>query len=136
VDDAFLAIVSRETLEEARTERNRRRRQWPADEMLDALQQIFVEHGKVTPDLVNASGGPAVKSHDMTIELERCDAAANAQIEKLSPRTYGLNGVAARLVCTRCRCEQSHPCCEVALVHQLVVQFNYMRTCRPIECRD
>ena len=159
VDDAFDAIVSREKLEEARAERNRRRRQWSDDEMLDALRQIFVEHGKVTPDLINASGGPAVKSYafrfngitsamglagvswpsitrstitryrmrcitrDMTIELERCAAAAYAQVEKLSPRTYRLNGVTARLLCTRCRIERSHACWKVTLVHSPAVDF-------------
>lgn len=159
VQDAFDAIVSREKLEEARTERDRRRRQWSDDEMLDELRQIFVEHGKVTPDLITASGGPAVKSYafrfngitsamglagvswpsltrstitryrmrcitrDMTIELERCAAAANAQVEKLSPRTYRLNGVTARLLCTRCRYERSHPCWKVALAHKPAVDF-------------
>lgn len=159
VDDAFDAIVSRDKLEAARGERNRRRRQWSDDEMLDALRQIFVEHGKVTPDLINASGGPAVKSYaarfngitsamglagviwpsftqstiiryrmrcitrDMTIELERCAAAANARIDRLSPRTYRLNGVNARLLCTRCRYERSHPCWKVALAHNPAVEF-------------
>lgn len=159
VDDAFDAIVSREKLQEARAERNRRRRQWSDDEMLDALRQIFVEHGKVTPDLINTSGGPAVKSYafrfngitsamglagvswpsltrstitryrmrcitrDMTIELERCAAAANAQVEKVSPRTYRLNGVTARLLCTRCRFERSHACWKVTLVHIPPVDF-------------
>lgn len=159
VDNAFDAIVSREKLAEARAERDRRRRQWSDDEMLDELRQIFVEHGKVTPDLINASGGPAVKSYafrfngitsamglagvswpsltrstitryrmrcltrDMTIELERCAAAANAQVEKLSPRTYRLNGVTARLLCTRCRYERSHPCWKVALAHKPAVEF-------------
>ena len=159
VDDAFAAIVSRENLGEARAERDRRRRQWSDDEMLDVLRQIFVEHGKVTPDLINASGGPAVKSYayrfngitsamglagvswpsltrstitryrmrcitrDMTIELERCAAAANAQVEKLSPRTFRLNGVTARLLCTRCRYERSHPCWKVALAHKPAVDF-------------
>lgn len=159
VDGAFDAIVSRDRLEAARDERNHRRRQWSDDEMLDALRQIFVEHGKVTPDLINASGGPAVKSYaarfngitsamglagvswpsltqsaitryrmrcitrDMTIELERCAAAANARVDRLSPRTYRLNGVTARLLCTRCRYERSHPCWKVALAHSLAVEF-------------
>lgn len=159
VNDAFDAIVSREKLEEARAERIRRRRQWSNDEMLDELRQIFIEHGKVTPDLINASGGPAVKSYafrfngitsamglagvswpsltrstitryrmrcitrDMTIELERCAAAAKAHVEKLSPRTYRLNGVTARLLCTRCRYERSHPCWKVALTYKPEVDF-------------
>ena len=159
VEDAFEAIVSRELLEDARAERNRRRRQWSDDEMLDVLRQIFVEHGTVTPDLINARGGPAVKSYafrfkgitsamglagvtwpsltgstitryrmrcitrDMTIELERSAAAVNALVEKLSPRTFRLNGVTARLLCTRCRYERSHPCWKVSLVHQPPVDF-------------
>ena len=159
VEDAFEAIVSREKLEEARAERQRRRKQWTDDEMLDVLRDLFIEHGKVTPDLINASGGPAVKSYvfrfngivaamelagvsrtsltcstitryrmrcitrDMTMELERCATAAKAQFEKVSPRTYRLNGVTARLLCTRCRFERSHPCWKVTLAHAPVVDF-------------
>ncbi|MGO4478684.1 recombinase family protein [Massilia sp. 2TAF26] len=151
VEDAFEAIVSREKLEEARVERQRRRKQWTHDEMLDVLRDLFVEHGKVTPDLINSSGGPAVKSYafrfkgivaamdlagvsrpclsrstitryrmrcitrDAAIELEKCAAAAKAQVEKLSPRTYRLNGVTVRLICTRCRYERSHPCWKVTI---------------------
>jgi len=159
VEDAFVAIVPRQQLEAARAERNRRRRQWSDDEMLESLREIFVEHGKVTPDLIDSSGGPSVKSYafrfngitsalglagvswpsltrsaitryrmrcitrDMTIELERCAAKAKAQVERLSPRTYRLNGVSARLLCTRCRFERSHPCWKVALVHEPAVDF-------------
>ena len=159
VEDAFKAIVSREKLEEARAERQRRNRQWTDDEMLGVLRNLFVEHGKVTPDLINSSGGPAVKSYafrfkgivaaldlagvsrpclsartitryrmrcitrDMTIELERCAAAAKAQADKLSPRTYRLNGVTVRLLCTRCRYERSHPCWKVTVAHDPAVDF-------------
>jgi hypothetical protein len=127
--------------------------------MLDVLRDLFVEHGKVTADLINGSGGPPVKSyafrfngivaamdlagvsrpslarstitryrmrcitHDMATELERCAIAANAQVEKISPRTYRLNGVTARLLCTRCRFERSHPCWKVTLAHVPVVDF-------------
>ncbi|MEH6437354.1 recombinase family protein [Massilia sp. DD77] len=159
VEDAFEAIISREKLEEARAERKRRRKSWTNDEMLDALRDIFIEHGKVTLDLINSSGGPSVKSYafrfngitsaiglaglswstmsrstltryrmrcitrDMAIELERCAAAAQARIEKLSLRTYTLNGVIVRLLCTRCRFERSHPCWKVTLVHKPTVDF-------------
>lgn len=159
VEDAFEGIVSRAKLEEARAERRRRRKQWTDDEMLDVLRAIFVEHGKVTHDLINASGGPTVKSYawrfngiaaamglagvswpslsrstitryrircvtrEMTIELERCAAAAQAKVEKLSPRTYRLNGVTVRLLCTRCRFERSHPCWKVTLAYAPAVDF-------------
>jgi DNA invertase Pin-like site-specific DNA recombinase len=157
VENAFEAIVSREKLEEARAERQRRRKQWTDDEMLTVLREIFTEHGKVTPDLIDASGGPAVKSYafrfngivsamdragvsrpslssstiiryrmgcitrDMSIELERCAASVKAQIENLSPRTYRLNGVSVRLLCTRF--ERSHPCWKVTLAHDPAVDF-------------
>jgi len=159
VDDAFEAIVSRETLEKARAERQRRRKRWTDDEMLDVLRDLFVEHGKVTPDLINSSDGPAAKSYafrfkgivaamdlagvsrpsltrstitryrmrcitrDMTIELEKCAAEAKAQVDRLSPRTYRLNGVTVRLLCTRCRYERSHPCWKVTLAHDPIVDF-------------
>ncbi len=159
VEDAFDAIVSREKLEEARAERRRRRKHWTDGEMLEMLREIFVQHGKVTPDLINSSSGPAVKSYacrfngitsamglagvtcpslsrstitryrmrcitrDMTIELERCAAAAKAKVRKLSPRTYDLNGVTVRLMCTRCRFERSYPCWKVTLAHRPAVDF-------------
>ncbi|PYD85005.1 recombinase family protein [Pseudomonas syringae pv. pisi] len=159
VEDAFKGIVSRNKLEEARRERQRRGHHWTDDEMLDGLRAIFVEHGRVTPDLINSSGGPAVKSYafrfngltsalglagvswpsmsrsvitryrmrcitrDMTIELERCAAAVKAEVTRLSPRTYILNGVIVRLLCTRCRFERSHPCWKVTLAHEPAADF-------------
>lgn len=159
LEDAFDAIVTREELEASRAERQRRRKQWTDDEMLDVLQDIFIEHGTVSPDLINSSGGPAVKSYafrfngivaamdragvskpslststinryrlrcitrDMIIELERCAAMAKAEVENLSPRTYRLNGVTVRLLCTRCRYERSHPCWKVTLAHDPPVDF-------------
>lgn len=159
VPDAFEAIVPHEKLEEARAERRRRNKHWTDDEMLDALRDLFIEHGRVTPDLINSGSGPAVKSYafrfngvvaamdlagvsrpslsprtltryrmrcitrDMTIEMERCAAAAEAQIDKISPRTYRLNDVTVRLLCTRCRFERSHPCWKVTLAHNPVVDF-------------
>lgn len=159
LEHAFEAIVSREKLEQARAERQRRRKQWTDDEMLDVLRDLFVEHGKVTPDLINSSDGPAVKSYafrfkgivaamdlagvsrpslsrstitryrmrcitrDTAIELEKCAAAAKAQVDKLSPRTYRLNGVTVRLLCTRCRYERSHPCWKVTIRFSPAVDF-------------
>lgn len=159
VEDAFDAIVTREQLEAARAERQRRRKQWTDDEMLDILRDLFVRHGKVTTELINSSGGPAVKSYafrfngivaaleragvsrpslsastlnryrmrcitrDITIELERCATVAQALVENLSPRTYRLNGVAVRLLCTRCRYERSHPCWKVTLTYDPPVDF-------------
>jgi DNA invertase Pin-like site-specific DNA recombinase len=159
VEDAFGAIVTRKKLEEARAERQRRRKQWTDDEMLDVLRDIFVEHGRVTPDLINSSSGPAVKSfafrfngivaaidragvsrpslststitryrmrcitRDMTSELERCAAVVKAQVESISPRTYRLNGVTVRLLCTPCRYERSHPCWKVTLAYAPAVDF-------------
>lgn len=63
LENAFDAIVTQEKLEAARAERQRRRKQWTDDEMLDILRDLFVKYGKVTPDLINSSGGPAVKSY-------------------------------------------------------------------------
>lgn len=171
VDDAFEAIVSRDKLEKARQERRRRRRHWTDDEMLEGLRAIFVEHGRITPDLINSSGGPAVKSYafrfnsltsalglagvawpsashsvitryrmrcitrDMTIELERCAAAAKAKVTKLSPRTYILNGVTVRLLCTRCRFERSHPCWKVTLAYEPAADYViWVRAAQSNEC--
>ena len=60
---------------------------------------------------------------DMTNELERCAFQANAQIEKITTRTYRINGVAVRLLCTRCRYERSHPCWKVTVRHCPAVDF-------------
>ncbi|MGG7607790.1 recombinase family protein [Massilia sp. BKSP1R2A-1] len=159
VEDAFDAVVTREKLDQARAERRNRNRQWTDDEMLDELRSIFVEYGKVTPDLIDSRGGPSVKSYafrfngitsamglagvswpslsrtavtryrmrcitrDITIELERCAAAAAAQVKKLSPRTYMVEGVAVRILCTRCRFERSHPCWKVTLTQDPSIDF-------------
>jgi hypothetical protein len=60
---------------------------------------------------------------DLAIELERCAALAGANLEHLSLRTYRVNGVTARLLCTRCRYERSHPCWKVTLQHAPSVDF-------------
>jgi hypothetical protein len=60
---------------------------------------------------------------DLLMDLERCAALAGANVERLSPRTYRLDGVTARLLCTRCRYERSHPCWKVTLRHNPTVDF-------------
>ena len=60
---------------------------------------------------------------DLSIDLERCAALAGANIERISLRTYRLNGITVRLLCTRCRYERSHPCWKVTLRHTPSVDF-------------
>ena len=60
---------------------------------------------------------------DMTNELERCSRQANAKVEKITTRTYRINGVIVRLLCTRCRYERSHPCWKVTVRHSPAVDF-------------
>lgn len=60
---------------------------------------------------------------DLSIDLERCAAMAGANVERLSLRTYRLNGITVRLLCTRCRYERSHPCWKVTLQHNPSVDF-------------
>ena len=60
---------------------------------------------------------------DMAIEFERCARHANAQLEKVTTRTYRVNGVTVRLLCTRCRYERSHPCWKVTVRHAPAVDF-------------
>lgn len=60
---------------------------------------------------------------DMAIELERCARRANAQLEKVTTRTYRVNGVRVRLLCTKCRYERSHPCWKVTVRHAPAVDF-------------
>jgi hypothetical protein len=52
---------------------------------------------------------------DGLIELERCAAIAGARLEPLGLRTYRVNDVTARVLCTRCRLERSYPCWKVLL---------------------
>lgn len=59
----------------------------------------------------------------MMIDLERCAAAATAQVKKLSPRTYMVEGVVVRILCTRCRFERSHPCWKVTLTQNPSIDF-------------
>ena len=61
--NAFDAIVSQERFEQARLERARRRRHWTDDEMLDGLREIFVEHGRVSADLISATDLPSARSY-------------------------------------------------------------------------
>ena len=63
LEDAFEGIVSREVFNQTRECRRRRAKCWSDDEMLDGLREILVEHGKVTPELINQSGLPAAKSY-------------------------------------------------------------------------
>lgn len=60
---ALAAVVPLEKVQEAVAERRRRLRVWTNDEMLDGLRDILVEHGKVTADLIAASGLPPAKSY-------------------------------------------------------------------------
>lgn len=158
-ENAFEAVVARDRFDQAAAERQRRRKQWTDDEMINVLRTILVEHGKVTPDLINAGAGPSVKSYafrfnglvsamglagvswsslsratitryrmrcvtrDMANEMERCAREAGAQIEHVTPRTWRLNGVTVRLLCTRCRYERSHPCWKVTVAHNPAVDF-------------
>lgn len=159
VSDAFEGIVTKARFEEARTERKRRRKHWTDDEMLEGLRNIFVEHGKVTRDLIDTGITPSVKSYevrfngivaamhaagvacpsvsrttitrfrllsitkDMLIEIERCILMAGESINRIGRRTYQIAGVTARLLCTRCRYERSHPCWKVTLCHMPKVDF-------------
>ncbi|QOL52241.1 recombinase family protein [Massilia litorea] len=60
---------------------------------------------------------------DMAIELERCALRAKAKVEQLTTRTYRINGVIVRLLCTRCRYERSHPCWKVTVRHSPPADF-------------
>lgn len=149
--NAFEGVVTPARFEEARAERHRRRRTWSDDEMLDGLRQILVDHGTVTPDLIDANDLPAAKSYafrfnglvaayeaagvagvsvsrasitrlrsrcitkDSMIEIERYARVAGANLERIGRRTYRVNDIVARVVCTRCRFERSHPCWKVLL---------------------
>jgi DNA invertase Pin-like site-specific DNA recombinase len=60
---------------------------------------------------------------DMLLELERCAFVRGARVERLTRRTYLLDGVGVRLICTPCRFERSHKCWKVTLAHQPAVNF-------------
>lgn len=62
-------------------------------------------------------------TRDMSSELERCAREAGARIEHVTPRTWRLNDVMVRLLCTRCRYERSHPCWKVTVAHAPPVDF-------------
>jgi len=63
IEDAFEGIVSRELFEIAKKLRRYRGKHWTNDEMLDGLRDILVQHGRVTPELINQSGLPSAKSY-------------------------------------------------------------------------
>lgn len=60
---------------------------------------------------------------DMALELESCALKANAQLEKVTTRTYLINGVMVRLLCTRFRHDRSHPCWKVTIRYSPAVDF-------------
>jgi DNA invertase Pin-like site-specific DNA recombinase len=159
LEDAFEGIVSRQMFDRTKEVRRRRTKYWSDDEMLDGLRDLLVEHGRVTPALIDNSSLPAANSYafrfgslvaayeaaevsgsslsrstitrfrlrcvtkDMSNEFERYASLAGAQIERLTPRTYRINGVTARILCTRCRYERSHPCWKVTLRYETAVDF-------------
>jgi DNA invertase Pin-like site-specific DNA recombinase len=61
--NAFDGAVSQARFDQAKAERKRRRRSWTNDEMLDGLRDLLVKHGVVTPELINLSDLPSVKSY-------------------------------------------------------------------------
>jgi DNA invertase Pin-like site-specific DNA recombinase len=96
-EDAFHGIVTRERFEAAQAERARRRRVWSDDEMLDGLRDIVVKHGRVTPELINLSMLPGVKSYvfrfnGLVAALDAAEVAgtslSRATITRF--RTYGI----------------------------------------------
>ncbi|WP_460836567.1 recombinase family protein [Massilia agri] len=62
-------------------------------------------------------------TREVTAEFVRCAVLAKALIECLTPRTWRLNGVTVRLLCTRCRYERSHPCWKVTVAYEPAVDF-------------
>ena len=60
---------------------------------------------------------------DLSAELEKAALHTNADVEKVTPRTYRIAGVTVRVLCTRCRYERSHPCWKVTLRHFPAVDF-------------
>jgi DNA invertase Pin-like site-specific DNA recombinase len=55
--------------------------------------------------------------------VERCAVRAGASVECMTPRTYRLNGVVVRVLCTRCRHDRSHPSWKVTLSNSPPVDF-------------
>jgi hypothetical protein len=53
IEGAFEGIVSRQIFDRTKEVRRRRAKNWSDDEMLDGLRNLLVEHGRVTPELIN-----------------------------------------------------------------------------------
>lgn len=92
------------------------------DSMIAAMEAAGVSGPSVSRATIVRFRSQCI-TRDMLIELERCARRAQAQVEQLTRRTYMLNGVTARLLCTRCRYERSHPCWKVTLRHDPPVDF-------------
>jgi DNA invertase Pin-like site-specific DNA recombinase len=60
---------------------------------------------------------------DAVNEMLRCANLAGASIERITCRTFKMNGVVVRLLCTRCRYERSHPCWHVVLRYNHPIDF-------------
>ena len=58
IENAFEGIVSLQMFDRTKEVRHRRAKYWSNEEMLDGLRNILVEHGRVTPELINKSSLP------------------------------------------------------------------------------
>ena len=92
------------------------------DSMIAALEAAGVSGPSVSRATISRFRSRCI-TRDQILELERCARLASAHMARLSPRTYQLNGVMVRLLCTRCRYERSHPCWKVTLRHEVSVDF-------------
>jgi len=90
--------------------------------LIAAYEAAGVSHLAVSPATITRFRLRCV-TRDMANQLERCALQANASLERLTPRTYRINGVTVRLLCTRCRYERTHPCWKVTVQHSPPADF-------------
>ena len=90
--------------------------------LVAALEAAGVSGPSLTRDVISMFRLRCT-SKDSVNEMVRCAHLAGASIERLTCRTYRLNGVVVRMLCTRCRYERSHRCWHIALRYEPPVDF-------------
>lgn len=90
--------------------------------LVAALEAAGVSGPSLTRDVISMFRLRCT-AKDSVNEMIRCARLAGATVERMTCRTYRLNGVLVRLLCTRCRYERSHRCWHVALLYEDPVDF-------------
>jgi hypothetical protein len=90
--------------------------------LVAALEATGVSGSGLTCDVISRFSIRCIKKNLVGAMLH-CAVSAKATIKWMTCRTFRINGVMVRLLCTRCRYERSHACWHVALRYTPAIDF-------------